>query len=60
MKAADRAILNDEMPVLLNGSRTHMPDDPRGLGVEITPWPWKDAERRFLARFEDLTGRKSV
>lgn len=61
VKAVDRAILNDEMPVLLNGSRTHMPDDPRGLGVDVTPcWRWQDAEALFLKRFHDLTGRKYV
>ncbi len=39
------------------------PPEPWGLNVEplaeaIEPWPWQEAERRFLARFAELTGAR--
>lgn len=54
---ADDAILWDEQRALMNGSLTLMPKSEIGLGIEIEPWTWEQAELRFLKRFVDLGGK---
>lgn len=54
VKAADNAILWDERRAFMTGSLTHMPEDAKGLGIEIVQWPWELAEAMFIDRFFQL------
>lgn len=58
VKAADNAILWDERRAFMNGDLTLMPNEERGLGIEIEQWPWEVAEAMFLMRFEQLMEKK--
>ena len=46
----DKLIVEDEKRWVMNS-----PTAGPGLGIHITPWPWQEAERRFLERFKELT-----
>lgn len=55
--AADETLLATEARDLMNpGDWTSYSDlEARALPERIEPWTWQEAERRFLARFHELT-----
>jgi hypothetical protein len=58
VKRADQRIVEDERRALKEPlPEGWVPLTKRGppLGVKIESWDWQEAERRYLARFEELT-----
>ena len=51
VERVDHLIVDDERRWVTNSPIVPGP----GLGIVIEPWPWDEAERRFLERFAELT-----